>query len=166
MRHAGLVAEKALDIAKGLGLDGDSLSLVEDGALVHDIGIYLTHAPGLGCRGTEPYIRHGVLGGKILEKEGMDRLALVCERHVGAGLTAPEIRASGLPLPALDMLPMSIEEKIVCVADKFFRKTGTRLELTLDEARRVVSGYGPGPAGRFDQWLIELGLGGRAGFTS
>jgi uncharacterized protein len=159
LKHSGLVAEKALVIAEGLGLSDDSLAFLREGALIHDIGIYLTRAPELGCTGNEPYIRHGVLGRGLIEAEGLHELALVCERHVGAGITAREIESSGLPLPARDMLPLSIEEKIICVADKFFRKTGTRLELTLEEARQTVARYGPGPAGRFDSWLEELGLG-------
>ncbi|MCK4910254.1 MAG: HDIG domain-containing protein [Thermodesulfovibrionales bacterium] len=160
MRHSELVASRAEEIALGLALGYEAVAFVREGAMLHDIGIYLTDAPKLGCTGGEPYIRHGVLGREILESHGLMRHALVCETHVGAGLTAEEIRASGLPLPERDMLPGSIEEKIICVADKFYRKSGANghLELTVEEARMGIARYGEGPATRFDAWLDELGI--------
>lgn len=160
MRHSELVAVRAEEIARSLALDYEAVTFVREGAMLHDIGIYLTNAPKLGCTGSEPYIRHGVLGREILESHGLMRHAIVCETHVGAGLTAEEIRAAGLPLPQRDMLPESIEEKIICVADKFYRKSGANghLELTVDEARENIARYGQGPATRFDLWLGELGL--------
>ena len=39
---------------------------VEEAAMLHDIGIVRTDAPGIGCRGTYPYICHGMLGAEIL----------------------------------------------------------------------------------------------------
>ena len=160
MRHSELVAARAGEMAQRLGLGYEAVAFVREGAMLHDIGIYLTHAPELGCTGEEPYIRHGVLGSGILESHGLMRHSKVCESHVGAGLTAEEIKASGLPLPERDMLPESIEEKIICVADKFYRKSGANghLELTVEEARTGIARYGKGPASRFDAWLKELAI--------
>ena len=95
--------------------------------MLHDIGIGLCEAPQLHCSGTEPYLAHGVLGRQLLEKEGLGLHALVCERHTGAGITAEEIREGGLPLPVRDYLPVSLEEKIICVADKFYSKKPGKL---------------------------------------
>ncbi|KKK57494.1 hypothetical protein LCGC14_3053890, partial [marine sediment metagenome] len=141
--------------------DGDSVCFIYESAMLHDIGICLTNVPALGCHGDEPYIRHGVLGRQMIEAEGLSlNHARICETHVGAGLTASEIRESKLPLPIRDMLPTSLEEKIVCVADKFYRKTsaGGHVELSVDEVIVSVSGYGQGPSRRFDLWLRELGI--------
>ena len=160
IRHSELVARKSLELAGNLGLSSASKAFIEEAALLHDIGIRLTNAPDLHCHGENPYIMHGVLGREMLEAEGMTAHALVCERHVGAGLTRKEIRSSGLPLPEREMLPLSIEEKIICVADKFFRKgiVDIEAELSIGEAVAIVERYGPGPAGRFRGWLKELGL--------
>ena len=59
--------------------------------MLHDIGIFLTHAPQIGCHGDKPYICHGYLGRELLEKEGFPRHAIVCETHVGVGLTIADI---------------------------------------------------------------------------
>ena len=95
---------------------------VEEAAMLHDIGIFMTSAPDIGCVGDAPYICHGYLGAELLRKEGLPRHARVCERHTGTGLTKERIIASGWPLPAQDMLPETLEEQIVCFADKFFSK--------------------------------------------
>ena len=92
--------------------------------MLHDIGIAQCDAPSIYCKGTEPYIRHGVIGRQILEEAGLPRHALVCERHTGSGITAEEIRERYMPLPCRDMLPISIEEKAICYADKFYSKSG------------------------------------------
>ena len=59
--HSRLVAEKALCIADGhpeLNLDKDFLY---EAGMLHDIGIFLTDAPGIFCFGNQPYICHGYL---------------------------------------------------------------------------------------------------------
>lgn len=151
LAHSRSVADKALALAARhpeLGLD---LTFVEEAALLHDIGIFLTHAPGIGCTGEHPYICHGFLGADLLRAEGFPRHALVCERHTGAGLSLQDILHRELPLPHRDMLPVSLEEKLVCLADKFFSKTHLEREKTLEQARRSVSKHGEEGARRFDE---------------
>jgi len=160
LRHSRSVAAKALAIARqvsGMALD---LALIEEGAWLHDIGIYLTQAPGLGCRGPHPYITHGVRGREILEREGLPKHALICERHVAVGITAAEIQARRLPLPVRDMLPCTPEEKIVCLADKFYSKSvpGPELEKPLEQIRKGLLRYGQPQLDRFNALLIEFGL--------
>ncbi len=46
--------------------------------------------------------------------EGLERHALVAERHIGLGITREEIIRQQLPLPRRDMLCESLEEKIIC----------------------------------------------------
>lgn len=121
--HSRLVAEKALCIADGhpeLNLDKDFLY---EAGMLHDIGIFLTDAPGIFCFGNQPYICHGYLGADLMRREGYPRHALVCERHTGAGLSLNDIVAQNLPVPHRDMLPVSMEEQVICFADKFYSKT-------------------------------------------
>jgi uncharacterized protein len=108
----------------------------------------------LGCHGDRPYVCHGVLGRELLERIGLPRHALVCERHVGAGLEREEIHRRSLPLPDRDMRPESIEEILVCYADKFFSKNAPHPERsrTVAQARRMVAGYGAAQRDRFDGW--------------
>ena len=152
--HSQQVANKAVEIASQLNGRNIDAGFVEEAAMLHDIGIFLTHAPSLECRGPHPYLRHGVLGGRILNKEGLGRHALVCERHVGAGIARQDVLDQGLPLPAKEMLPVTLEEKIICYADKFFSKNGGAAprEKALDEVVQELRTYGTAQAERFLNW--------------
>lgn len=153
--HSRLVAEKALRCAAARGLDVD-LEFVEEAAMLHDIGIFRCNAPDICCTGTLPYICHGVEGRKILDAEGLPRHALVCERHTGAGLTIADIESQHLPLPLRDMTPQSLEEKLICYADKFFSKSGDiTAEKPLDKVRCSMERHGADTLERFDR-LHEL----------
>jgi len=74
-----------------------------------------------------PYISHGVEGSKILEAEGCPEHARVCERHTGVGIRAVDIKEQGLPLPERDMLPETLEEQVICYADKWYSKDPKKL---------------------------------------
>lgn len=149
LKHSKAVADKALAIAEAhpeLRLDRQ---FIMEAAMVHDIGIIKTDAPDIQCFGTEPYIRHGVLGAEMLRAEGYPRHARVCERHTGAGLSLKEIEEQRLPLPHEDLLPETLEEKVICYADKFFSKTKLEREKTLAEAERSVAKHGEEGLRRF-----------------
>ena len=45
---------------------------------------------------------------------------------MGAGLSIADIEKHNFPIPKRDMMPTTIEEKIICFADKFFQKTMSR----------------------------------------
>lgn len=150
--HSQSVAQKALNIAKQhpeLHLDEEFLY---EAAMLHDIGIYLTHAPGIFCLGEKPYICHGYLGADLVRKEGFPRHALVCERHTGAGLSLREIEQQQLPVPHQEMLPVSMEEKVICFADKFFSKTHLDKEKSVESARKSIAKYGEEGLTRFNLW--------------
>lgn len=124
MRHCRSVADLALEIArhKKLSLPSDE---IEEAAMLHDIGIFLTDADGIECHGTSPYILHGLLGGELLRREGMpERDARVAERHTGAGITEDDIKSQHLPLPPGNYMPQTTLERLVCYADKFYSKSG------------------------------------------
>ena len=150
--HSRAVADKALAIARNhLELQADE-QFIEEAALLHDIGIVRVNAPAIACVGTEPYICHGILGAEILRAEGLERHALVCERHTGTGLTLQQIIAQQLPLPHRDMQPVSIEEQIICFADKFFSKTRLESEKSAEQARRSLEKFGEEGLVKFDAW--------------
>jgi uncharacterized protein len=159
LEHGRLVAGKALAAAARVGHFQPDLDLIRSAAMLHDIGIFLTDSPGLDCHGSEPYIRHGVLGREILDAIGYPRHGLVCERHVGVGISASDIRRFNLPLPQRDMRPLSIEEEIVCYADKFFSKNGGGKVHEKSEAEIVadLSRYGTDKAERFMKWVERFG---------
>lgn len=150
--HSKQVANKAIeivDIHPELNADRE---FVEEAAMLHDIGIIRCNAPGIQCFGTEPYICHGTIGAEMLRGEGFPRHARVCERHTGAGLSIAEIIAQNLPVPHHDLMPESIEEQIICYADKFFSKTRLGQEKTLEQAIRSLSKFGNEGVARFVRW--------------
>ena len=108
VRHCQTVAEVSRALAEEFrrrGVDVDVKAVVA-GALLHDIGRSKTHT-----------VRHGVEGANLVEKEGADRKVVeIIQRHVGAGISPEEAKRLGLP--DLDYIPRSLEERIVCFADK------------------------------------------------
>ena len=94
----------------------------------------------------------------MLDKEKLSRHALVCERHTGVGLTMADIKRQKLPLPARDMIPVSIEEKIVCFADKFFSKNPSQLarEKTVSEVKKSLSRFGEASVDKFTEWCHQF----------
>lgn len=147
--HSSLVADKALECLRRREVDADPI-FVEEAALLHDIGIFRCDAPDIYCNGPLPYICHGVEGRSILEAEGLPRHALVCERHTGSGLTVEDIVRQSLPLPHRDMTPQSVEEKLVCYADKFYSKSGDiRHEKPLEKVIRSMQRHGADSLERF-----------------
>ncbi len=156
--HSKNVADKALAIADNHPEMTVDRSFVYAAAMLHDIGIILCDAPGIECNGTEPYIRHGLCGGKMLREyasehgigaEEIEKYARVCERHTGAGLTAEDIKSQNLPLPVMDLLPETIEEQLICYADKFFSKTRPNEEKPLDRVIASLRRFGTGSEKRF-----------------
>ena len=80
-------------------------SLVEQGAMLHDIGRSRTHD-----------IRHAQCGADLVRSMGLgEDLARIVECHTGAGLTADECTLLGLS--PRDCMPRTMEEKIVTHAD-------------------------------------------------
>lgn len=158
LRHSEQVTQKALAIAGQLPDIKPDMDFISQAAMLHDIGIRWTRSPSLGCRGYYPYVCHGVLGRNLLARLGLYRHALVCERHVGVGLYAEEIERLNLPLPARDMVPLTIEEKIICYADKFFSKSNNA-DKKEKKIYQVVNGlrrYGIDKLLRFQSLHINL----------
>lgn len=154
LKHSEAVAGKAMRISLARGLPPEDIGFIKEAALLHDIGMYLTDAPAIGCFGNKPYICHGYLGHDLLVKEGWPVHALVCERHTGTGLTIEDIRQLNFPIPLRPMEPLSLPEKIIAYADKFFSKNPGQLgtEQDLETVRAKLSKYGPDKLRIFEEW--------------
>jgi len=127
-RHSLKVADKALEIAYKIKKSKVDLDLVEIGALLHDIGRSQTHG-----------FKHAIIGGDLLrDKRYPSNLSRICETHILGGLDKED--ASYLNLPERDYLPESLEEKIICLADKL--TAGTK-EVNIEQ--------------RFQKWFAKYG---------
>ena len=155
--HSMKVVNAAIKVVEHNPHLNANLEMVKEMAFLHDIGIIFTYAPEIGCTGNLPYIAHGYMGRKLLEENGFEKIAPVCERHIGVGLSIYDILENRMPLPHRDMLPITIEEKIVCYADKFYSKTPKHLIVPkqLDKIRKKISRYGKDKIERFDE-MVEM----------
>jgi uncharacterized protein len=153
IEHSSMVMAKALAVAENVRHLSPDLTFIKEAAILHDIGIVFVNAPQLGCHGNRPYICHGYLGRELLEKEGFPLHALVCERHVGTGIATADIAKHNLQLPRRDMMPLTIEEKIICYADKFYSKKIGWLqdEKSGDEVRGELEKFGAEKLEAFDE---------------
>ena len=153
--HSKAVTELAVKIAEENQQLNPDMDFINEAAMLHDIGIYKTNAPIIGCNGTYPYIAHGYLGRQLLEKEGFPKHALVCERHIGVGITLEEILKNKLPLPKREMVPVTTEEKIICLADKFYSKSLEYLESpkSIQYVRNSLAKFGDEKVDAFDELL-------------
>ena len=148
--HSESVARKAVAVCRAHPELRANEDLVYAGAMLHDIGIIKCDAAGIHCFGTEPYIKHGTIGASLLSaeadilspngerKDSLEALSRICARHTGTGL------------PGLE--PETIEEKIVCYADKFFSKTRLDREKTYEEARHSLMKFGEAGVKIFEEW--------------
>ena len=142
VKHSEAVRDKALELARRhpeLGLD---LEFIAEAAMLHDIGILETDAPGIKCFGTHKYIEHGYLGAEMMRREGYPRHALVCERHTGTGLKLVDIITRDLPVPHRELCPVTLEEQLICYADKFFSKTRLDSEDSLERVMQKMAKWG------------------------
>lgn len=129
MKHAESVAGLAEELRAEFMPELDPQQ-VKASAMLHDIGIFLTDAPGIECRGTAPYIQHGPMGAELLRREGAPEWAArVAERHTGVGIG--------------ELVPQTPLEKLVCYADKFYSKSGSGARKTLDDVERSMARFGP-----------------------
>lgn len=115
---------------------------IAEAAMLHDIGIFYCDAPRIFCTGEHKYIEHGYLGAELLRKEGFPKHALVAERHTGSGILLEQVIREELPIPERDYCPISLPEKIICYADKFYSKSHLGEELNLNKVRESIWRYG------------------------
>lgn len=145
--HSRQVCELAMEVCNRHPELHADLEVIEAGAMLHDIGIIRCNAPSIHCHGTEPYIKHGVIGADMITEfyngntdayPVADKIRRICARHTGTGL------------PGLE--PETTEEKIVCYADKFFSKTRPERQKTYEEAMHSLEKFGKDGLVIFSQW--------------
>ncbi|WP_461436130.1 TIGR00295 family protein [Methanosphaera sp.] len=101
--HCKVVYERSKDITKFY--DNVDLDLIKAGCMLHDVGRTITNG-----------IEHAYLGADLLRDLEVDeKICLITERHIGAGITPDEAKALGLP--DRNYIPETIEEKIVAHSD-------------------------------------------------
>lgn len=116
IEHSKAVMLKATDLASRFG-SNVNMDLVKAGAMLHDVGRSKTNG-----------VKHAIVGANILRFNGVPpEIVKIVERHIGAGITKEEAELIGLP--AIDYLPITLEEKLVAHADNLIH--GTR-EVELD----------------------------------
>lgn len=170
VHHSGQVRAKALAVCRrhpDLPVDH---ALVEAGAMLHDIGICRCDAPGIHCHGTAHYLLHGLEGGAMLrglaaaattgaaDAARLEALARICERHTGTGLKPEAFGRRGLPVPAClaadagCLSPETLEEQIVCYADKFFSKSHPERTRTVGQTLESLRKFGDDGMEIFSRW--------------
>ena len=140
--HSRQVADRCLQIVKKHKELPVDVQFLEEAAMLHDIGIYQCDAPSIHCHGTEPYIKHGPIGGDLLRMEGFPRHARVAERHTGTGLPGFE--------------PETLEEQIVCYADKFYSKSNPDHVRTVAETAQSLEKFGHEGVLKFLSWAEKF----------
>ena len=138
LKHSRQVADRCLEIVKKHQELPVDVQFLEEAAMLHDIGIFRCNAPTIYCYGTEPYLRHGPIGGELLRNEGFPRHARVAERHTGTGLPGYE--------------PETLEEEIVCYADKFYSKSHPDRVLTVAQTAESLERFGHDGVLKFLAW--------------
>jgi uncharacterized protein (TIGR00295 family) len=122
--HCKAVRNVAIKIAKKADAD---VSLVETGALLHDIGRSKTHG-----------IRHVLEGIEIAKNLGLSKKIIrIIETHIGAGI--PSNEAKKLGLPEKDFIPETLEEKIICHADNLIDKN-KRQDIEMEVEKALIKG--------------------------
>jgi uncharacterized protein len=142
LTHSRQVADRALQILDRHPEWQVNRTFVEEAAMLHDIGIIYCDAPKIYCFGPHKYIEHGYLGAELLRKEGFPQHALVAERHTGTGITIEQVEREELPIPERDYCPQSLEEKLICYADKFYSKSHLGEEVALEKLKANIWKYG------------------------
>ena len=130
--HCMAVEKLALQIAMKITSDEETLALISRGALLHDIGRSQTHG-----------LDHAIVGAEILRKRGLDqRIVMIVEKHICAGIDAVEAEEEGLP--KRDYIPETLAEKIVAHADNLItekNRAPARWKVSDVIARERSKGY-------------------------
>jgi len=123
IEHCRTTREVAMELCDAIRDNNPGLKinkrLVSLGCLLHDIGRSKTHG-----------VDHGIKGAAILralnvaQTPEMEKLARICETHIGAGIDTAS--AKDLGLPPGDYTPKSLEEKIVAYCDNMVSGTEVR----------------------------------------
>lgn len=128
LKHSIIVRDLSLSLARSIK-DKIDVDFLGNACMLHDIG-YAT---------AKDKIRHGVVGAEFLRGQGLEKYAKACERHIGIGITKDD--ALELGLGDKDLVPKTIEEKILCYCDNLdFFDTKTKMH-TIKSSDDVVKRF-------------------------
>ncbi|MDB5185112.1 MAG: metal dependent phosphohydrolase [Candidatus Saccharibacteria bacterium] len=120
--HCGIVTEIALWCADRIAAPVDRELLIA-GCMLHDIGTYALFDDSGHIENQHTYRQHAVFGAALVAEEGYDpRIVAMIRNHVQMGLSKQEIIDNQLALPHNDFQPQTLEERLVCYADRFHTK--------------------------------------------
>ena len=89
----------------------------------------------------------------MVRQEGLERVARVCERHTGTGLTPEVIAQRQLPLPPGDYRPQTLEEQVICYADKFYSKSHPERVRSVEDTAKSLEKFGLEGVDIFWTWV-------------
>lgn len=117
------IAQKLVLKLKNQGIKVD-MDLLEKGVMLHDLGVYLCFDEDLNPDKSLPqYIYHGFIGADLILKEGFgEEVARFARNHSATGFTIEDIERENLQVEKKDYIPVTVEEEILCYADKFHTK--------------------------------------------
>ncbi len=155
--HTRRVADLALELGKGMGLDADNLRTLEIGAMIHDIGKVSTpesilNKPGALTKEEFEIIKgHPEAGARIIKPIfALEKPAqLVLLHH-------EKLDGSGYPF-GLKGDAITIETRIVTIADIFdalYTDRPYRKGMTMDTALDILDK--DAAAGKLDQSIVDL----------
>ncbi len=132
LNHSRAVQKLALEIAGDIKENHDvDIGIVGIGSLLHDIGRFKCYK--------KSSIRHGLAGGKILNKEGLAKYAKIAETHIGVGITKQDIKKYKLNLPLRDFTPKTTEQKIIAYADNLiFGSKRVKINKAIERFRKEL----------------------------
>lgn len=127
LTHSMIVCKIAFQIAEKLEKDFSiyvDKSFLQQGILLHDVGVYSCFDEEFNPKSEKIYIQHGQIGYNLIKKYvGSEPLARIALTHTGfGGIDIDEIEANNLPLEKIDMYQITLEEEIISWADKFHTK--------------------------------------------
>lgn len=138
VKHCEQVAEKALGIARVVKIKTNE-TLIEQGALFHDIGKAKTYG-----------LEHGKIGAELAANLGLHPECIaIIEKHIRGGMSRNEARELGLPVK--DYSLKTPEEKIVIYSDRLVDiiqdgvASDEEAELKFEEILRKYEKYGKNP---------------------
>jgi len=136
LKHSEAVARKAVEIVDAHPEFGADRDFVFAAAMLHDIGIIRCDAPGIFCYGSEPYLKHGVIGAAMLTQAPLQLLPSWGEKGLlttksntnspSRGFCSPQ---TGKPKGVQRLLKMSQSDRegVGALARVCARHTGTGL---------------------------------------
>lgn len=114
IEHSKAVHDLCMDLVELLRERNPGLKinkkLISVGSLLHDIGRAKTHGIVHGIEGA------GIIRGLNVNGDtDLEKIARICERHIGAGIDKKTAKELGLP--ERNYIPMTLEEKIIAYCD-------------------------------------------------